>query len=163
MNDNGSGVLFAALINRIFYETFNPEPVQAPLTWPEMSAHVVDMMAREAAGFFGAIPQGLFLIVNDPQSLRKGRFRQELVLLRNILQGAGWRAEVGMPVETRWDGPHLRWRNQIVSFVVNRSTIFFGNTICLAPLLPPIGNGPFMSHPIPLPTQLRLGACSRDR
>jgi hypothetical protein len=113
------------LINRIFYEVFSPEAVQAPPTWLDFRVQVADMVTREALGFFGAKPLDLFLIADDPQSLQNGRFRQELVVLRELFRGAGWRSEVATLVETRWDGRHLRWRDQAVSFVVNRSTDFF--------------------------------------
>jgi len=125
VNDNGSGVIFAALINRIFYETFRPEAAEAPPTWADFTALVADMARSEASAFFGAMPQGLFVILEDPEALRKGRFRQELVLLRDLFRGVGWRSELASPAETRWDGRHLLWRDQAVSCVVNRSTDFF--------------------------------------
>jgi hypothetical protein len=125
MNDNGSGVLFAALINRIFYETFNPESAEAPPAWSDFTARVAEMVSTEAIAFFGAMPGGLFLILEDPHALRTGRFRQELVLLRELFRAAGWPSEVASPADTRWDGRHLLWRDQAVSYVVNRSTDFF--------------------------------------
>ena len=60
-----------------------------------------------------------------PKSLRKGKFRRELQLLCDLLRRRGWRAELGCPAELRWDGRRLLFKEQPVSFIVNRSTDFF--------------------------------------
>ncbi len=127
-NDNGSGLLFAGLINRLFYElsdvgqgkTLEPPPAVSVFT-----EHVISMVRREAETFFGALPQGVLLILDDAESLQGGKFRQELFLLRDLFRAQGWQSAVGSPAETQWDGRHLRWDGQEVSFIVNRSTDFF--------------------------------------
>lgn len=126
-NDNGSGFLFAGLINRVFYELCGLEQDEAIVPPPESSVladHVTSIVESEAKKFFGEWPPGLFLIVDDTESLRRGKFRQELFLLRDHFRGKGWRTEIGSPAETSWDGGQLRWQGQTVSFVVNRSTDF---------------------------------------
>src|ERR1019366_2717029 len=96
-NDNGSGFLFAAIINALDHE---------------------------ARAFFEECPADLFLILDDAESLQHGKFRGELRLLCDLLRRQGWRAEVGCPAQTRWDGRQLLFEGQAVSFIVNRSTDF---------------------------------------
>ena len=67
----------------------------------------------------------MFLILDDTESLQHGKFRTELRLLRDLLRRRGWRAEVGSPPETRWDGRQLLFEGQPVLFIINRSTDFF--------------------------------------
>ncbi|MCS6925561.1 MAG: hypothetical protein NZ578_06625 [Candidatus Binatia bacterium] len=127
-NDNGSGFLFAGLINRLFYDLANLGAcgtVDPPPTVEAFTAHVVDMIRREAVAFFGTLPDGLFLILDDAESLRQGKFRRELFLLRDLLRAQGWQAAVGVPAQLRWVEKELLWDGQAVAFIVNRSTDFF--------------------------------------
>jgi hypothetical protein len=127
-NDNGSGFLFAGLINRIFYElsdsrqrkTLEPPPHVSVIT-----ERIAAMVSQEAEMFFGSLPDGMFLILDDAESLEKGRFRQELLLLCDLFRVRGWQSAVGTADQMQWDGKHLLWNGQEVSFIVTRSTDFF--------------------------------------
>ena len=127
-NDNGSGHLFAALINRAVWELSGPSvraEVEAPPPFDVIAQRVADMLEREARAFFGRRPDGALLIVDDAESLREGRFRDELVLLRDGLSRAGWKVGLAAPEELRRDAARLLWQGCEVAFVVNRSTDFF--------------------------------------
>ncbi len=136
-NDNGSGFLFAALINRFFYEVrglYSDPAIAPPPEFPAVAEHVASMVEREARDFFGEFPRHLFLILDDRESLVRGRFRHELVLLRDLLRQRGWPAELAAPEEIRWNGRQLLWHEQQVSFVINRSTDFFWQDAVFSPL-----------------------------
>jgi hypothetical protein len=127
-NDNGSGFLFAAIINALYYEAAGlsrEQRVVAPAQLPAFNQHIGDLVEEEARAFFGECPAGLFLVLDDDKSLQQGRFRNELQLLCDLLRRRGWQAELGCPAEVRWDGRQLRLRGQAVSFIVTRSTDFF--------------------------------------
>ena len=126
-NDNGSGFLFASLINDVFHGLAglgDAAAVERPMPHSALCAHLVAMVEREAAAFFAGRPDGLFLILDDAHSLQTGRFRQELNLLCALFREQGWRSEIGAPEAVSWDGRHLRWHGQDICFVVNRSTDF---------------------------------------
>lgn len=126
-NDNGSGFLFASLINDVFYGLCGLErdkAVEPPMPHSAFCAHLVKMVEIEATAFFGTLPDGLFLILDDAGSLQSGKFRRELNLLRALFRERGWRAEISSPDETSWDGRQLRWRGEDICFIVNRSTDF---------------------------------------
>ncbi|MGO9473448.1 MAG: hypothetical protein ACLPWS_08565, partial [Rhodomicrobium sp.] len=74
---------------------------------------------------FGERPAGLFLVLDDAQSLHRGKFRKELQLLCDLLYRRGWQIGLGCPAELRWEGQQLLLKGQTVSFAVNRSTDFF--------------------------------------
>jgi len=136
-NDNGSGFVFAALINRAYYDASGVDrrrAIQVPVAFPAFAQDVAEMIEREAAGFFGALPHGLLLILDDAVSLQKGKFRHELLLLRDLCRRAGWKAEISSPAEMHLDGAQLLCRDEPVSFVVNRSTDFFWETEVFTPL-----------------------------
>ena len=127
-NDNGSGLLFAGLINHFSYEASTADwrrTVEAPLPYPDLTERVAGMVERESKQFFGQIPRGLFLILDDADSLQRGRFRRELILLRDHFRHRGWKSEVASNADLRWSGVDLLSRGQKVSFVVNRSTDFY--------------------------------------
>jgi hypothetical protein len=127
-NDNGSGLLFAALINRALWELSGASlrgEVEAPPPFDAIAKRVAEMVEAEARAFFGARPDGALLIVDDAQSLREGRFRDELRLLGDGLSRAGWKVGLAAPEELRREGARLLWRGCVVAFVVNRSTDFF--------------------------------------
>jgi hypothetical protein len=127
-NDNGSGFLFAAIINALYYAAARlarDEMIAAPVNVSAFGGHIADIIEQEAQAFFGKLPADLFLILDDAPSLRQGRFRKELQLLCRLLQQRGWRAAIGYPEETRWDGHRLLFGEEAVSFIVNRSTDFF--------------------------------------
>ena len=136
-NDNGSGFVFAALINRFFYESFPPRerfPVQVPPPFPALADRVASMVEREALEFFGEFPAHLFLILDDRESLTRGRFRHELMRLRDVLRQRGWPAEIGAVEEVHWNGKQLLWNEKEVSFVINRATDFFWRAPVFSPL-----------------------------
>jgi len=127
-NDNGSGLLFAALINRALWELSGPSlraETEAPPSFDAIAQRVAEMVEGEARAFFGGRPDGALLIVDDAESLREGRFRDELLLLRDGLSRAGWKVGLAAPEELRRDGARLLWQGCEVAFVVNRSTDFF--------------------------------------
>ncbi|HUH93280.1 MAG TPA: hypothetical protein VL742_09065 [Casimicrobiaceae bacterium] len=126
-NDNGSGMMFAAILNRLYYELSGVgerRAIEAPPSVPAFGERVLGMIRTEARAFSEG-PSGLVLILDDAQSLRAGKFRHEHVLLRDLCRRAGWRAQTGSPAETTWEGGQLLCRGERVAFVVNRSTDFF--------------------------------------
>ncbi len=127
-NDNGSGFLFAAIINALYYETAGLERdkrIAPPLHLSVFKQRIRDFVEREATAFPGECPGGVCLILDDPESLQQGKFRRELQLLCDLLREGGWRAEAGCPAEASWDGRRLLFKGQAVTFIVNRSTDFF--------------------------------------
>jgi len=127
-NDNGSGFIFVAIINALFYEAAGLEQekqIAAPPRLLEFNQHIGDLVEAEARAFFGEFPVNLFLVLDDTESLRHGKFRRELELLCDLFRRRGWRAELGFPAATRWDGRRLLFEGQPVSFIINRSTDFF--------------------------------------
>ncbi len=127
-NDNGSGLLLAGLINAIFYQ-LAPESerttLEPPLTFPALSEWVAKIVEMEAKRFFGTFPSGIFLILDDAESLNSGKFRSELKLMCHWWRRRGWSVEMAAPEEMDWDGGRLFVKAQEVSVVVNRSTDFF--------------------------------------
>jgi len=127
-NDNGSGFIFAAIINALYYEAAGlgqEKRIAAPDHLPAFNQYIGNLVEQEARAFFGECPADLFLVLDDAESLRQGKFRRELQLLCDLLSQRGWRAELGCPPELRWDGRRLLFKEQPVSFIVNRSTDFF--------------------------------------
>jgi hypothetical protein len=127
-NDNGSGFIFAAIINALYYEAADlrrEQQIVAPAQLPAFGQRIGDLVEEEARAFFGEWPTGLFLVLDDAESLQQGRFRNEHQLLCDLLRRRGSQAELGCPAEVRWDGQQLLLRGQAVSFIVNRSTDFF--------------------------------------
>jgi hypothetical protein len=127
-NDNGSGFLFAAIINAVYYDSAGlagEQHIAAPLRLPAFKQHVADLVEREAKAFFGESPGDLFVVLDDADSLQKGKFRRELELLGELLRRRGWRAALASPAEIRFDGRRALFNDQAVSFIVNRSTDFF--------------------------------------
>jgi hypothetical protein len=136
-NDNGSGFLFAAIINAVYYATARLTQEQqlfAPASTAAFEQHIGDLAEREATGFFGKRPEGLFLVLDDAESLQQGRFRQELRLLCDLLRRRGWQSELARPAELHWDGRDLLFEGRAVSFIINRSTDFFWQSIDFAAL-----------------------------
>ncbi|MDJ0853449.1 MAG: hypothetical protein QNK04_34215 [Myxococcota bacterium] len=136
-NDNGSGFLFAAAINRLFWE-WRKLDRRDDLVSPPLPAafrdRLIEVVAHEAREFFGAHPEGLFLVLDDRDSLAAGRFRRELLGLRDLFREHGWPSELAAPDELRWEGQRLRLGAREVSFVVNRSTDFLWEDGVFAPL-----------------------------
>jgi hypothetical protein len=126
-NDNGSGLLFAALLNEHYYELSgigHDARIVAPEGYGSLAERLIGMIRAEAESFFGGPLRGLLLILDDAESLETGRFRHELALLRDLCRAAGWRSELAAPSETTWSGGQLLYRSEPVAFVVNRSTDF---------------------------------------
>jgi hypothetical protein len=126
-NDNGSGFLYAAALNHLFYELAglgDRRDLEPPVDFAALAGHLADLVEGEARRYFGELPDGLLLVLDDAESLERGRFRNELILLRDLLRGRGWRAELASPADTHWDGRRLLAADGEVRFVVNRSTDF---------------------------------------
>ena len=128
-NDNGSGFIFAAIINALYYEAaglgWEQGIAAPPAPMPTFNQNIAGMVEREARAFFGERPAGLFLVLDDAKSLQRGKFRKELELLCDLLRQRGWQTELGCPAELRWEGEQLLLEGQAVSFIINRSTDFF--------------------------------------
>ncbi|MGH7810564.1 MAG: hypothetical protein ACREP5_09845, partial [Candidatus Binatia bacterium] len=136
-NDNGSGFLFAALINRLFYELSGfaaDRSIEEPPSIGGFKDQLATFIEREAEEFFGVLPDGLFYILETSAALRTGKFYRELVLLRDLLREHGWRSEIGAPEDLRWDDKHLLLDRRPVVFVINRSTDFFWEAETFGPL-----------------------------
>ena len=127
-NDNGSGLLFAGLINESFHDLLEPArraALESPPTAADLGGRIKQMVRREAEEFFGTFPEGLFLILDEPEALERGKFGAEMGMLRELFREEGWPSEVGSTADLRWDGEQLRHGGEPVSFIVNRSTDFF--------------------------------------
>jgi hypothetical protein len=127
-NDNGSGFLFAAIANHVYYEGCDEATrrrLEPPPDPARFRRRIADRMEAELRAFFGERPGGLGAVLDDADSLRQGRFRHELTLLRDLLRESGREAELAAPEDLAWDGRRLRAHGEPVDFVVNRSTDFF--------------------------------------
>jgi hypothetical protein len=127
-NDNGSGFLFSAIINALYYEAARLEEsksIAAPVSLPTFTEFIENVVEQEAGTFFQGQPTGALFILDDEESMRSGKFRNEHRLLSHLFQRKGWQAKIGCPVETRWNGRQLLFDGQPVTFVINRSTDFF--------------------------------------
>ena len=127
-NDNGSGFLFAAIINALYYEAagLNQEKwIAAPAPLTVFNKRIVELVKQEARVSFEDLPTDVFLILDDAELLHQGKFRKELRLLRALFRGRGWPAELACPAELRWNGRQLLFEGRAVTFIVNRSTDFF--------------------------------------
>jgi hypothetical protein len=136
-NDNGSGFLFSAIINGLYYEAARlgeSQSIMAPAALPAFTEYIARVVEQEARTFFQGHATGLFLILDDDVSLRSGKFRNEHGLLSRLLLRQGWQAKVGSPIETRWNGRQLLFDGEPVAFVVNRSTDFFWQSGAFAAL-----------------------------
>lgn len=127
-NDNGSGLLYAALINEGMYGLLSAQDrdaAVAPISAEELERRIIGMVHDEATQFFGSMPDGLFLILDDPESLQRGKFLREMEMLRDLFRRNGLAAEVGAVTDLSWSDGELRFAGKPVAFVVNRSTDFF--------------------------------------
>ena len=83
-NDNGSGFLFAAIINAVYCEAAglgSEQGIASPAGLPASEQHIVRMVEEEAKAFSGERPAGLFLVLDDAESIQRGKFRKELQML----------------------------------------------------------------------------------
>lgn len=136
-NDNGSGFLFAALINRLYFEwagLANDSEIEQPPTAADFQQHLVDCIAAEAQAFFGEIPRGGYLILDDAASLARGRFRREHALLCSALRARNLCCATAAPAQLSAHGERLACAGTDVRFVIDRSTDFFWETDAFAPL-----------------------------
>lgn len=126
-NDNGSGLLFAAQINRVYYEHCLADDIaiRPPSSLDDLHARVLGKIEQEARTCLHTqYPDGV-LILDDRDSLAKGRFREELVRLATLSRAQGWRTHIAAPEDLVWNDGSLLVDGEPVSFVVNRSTDFF--------------------------------------
>jgi hypothetical protein len=161
-NDNGSGFLFAAHINHAFYEVFglaDRAGIEPPVPFSDFAERVAGLVEREARGVFGARAAGLLVVVDDASSFERGRFRDELVLLRDLLRRRGWPAEIAPPEALRWNGARLALEDREVCFVVNRSTDFFWQGEATASLRIAWGAGRVYVAPNPFTYATRSDKC----
>ncbi len=157
-NDNGSGFLFAAIINALYYDAAGlaqEQRIAAPAQLPAFYLHIGDLVEEEAKAFLGEHPAGLLLVLEEAESLQQGRFRRELQLLCELLRRRGWRAELGSPEQVRWDGRQLLFRGQAVSFIINRSTDFFWQSEAFSALRTAYGAGAVYVAPNPFTYAIR--------
>lgn len=134
-NDNGSGFLFASIINRAYYQVAglaSDPSIEAPRAG--FDEVVAAMVEQEAQAFFGRRPEGLVLILDDAESLEHGHFGVEHQLLAALLQARGWDSAIGAPEELSVARHTLRHGGRDVSFVVNRSTDFLWQGDAFGPL-----------------------------
>lgn len=118
-NDNGSGFFFAALINHYFYELSGlgrRQGVEPPPTISAFSERLLGMIEQETEIFFGDTGSGFFLILDDLESLESGKFRDEHVMLRDLLRHRGCDAELAAPGALSWNGRDLLFQDRAVSF-----------------------------------------------
>ena len=121
-------VSFAAIINDLYHRVASlgqEKSIAPPAQFSAFNRRIGDLMEQEARSFFEECPDGLFLVLDDAESLHRGKLRTELRLLCDLFRRKGWRAELGCPAETRWNGWQLLFDGQPVCFIVNRSTDFF--------------------------------------
>jgi hypothetical protein len=127
-NDNGSGFLFASLVNRQYYEVSGigrDESIEVPVDYPTFARRVSEMIRTETDASGAKALSGMVLILDDADSLREGRFRHELVLLRDLCRGAGWTSEICSPEDLRWERGRLLCEGERVASVINRTTDFY--------------------------------------
>jgi hypothetical protein len=127
-NDNGSGMMFAAILNRVDYELSGIGErlaLDVPPSVPSFGQRVLGMIRTEIRDPSDGPLPGLVLILDDAESLSEGKFRNEHLLLRDLCRSAGWRAETASPAETTWEGGQFLCRGERVAYVINRSTDFF--------------------------------------
>jgi len=151
-NDNGSGMMFAAILNRVYYELSGlgeGRALEAPPSVAAFGQRVLGLIRTEVPAFSEGPSPDLVLILDDAESLREGKFRQEHQLLRDLCRGAGWRAETASPAETTWEGGRLLCRGERVAFVINRSTDFFWEGEGFAALRSAYAEGSVVVEPNP--------------
>jgi hypothetical protein len=157
-NDNGSGFLFASIINELFYdaaELKRENRIAPPASISAFRATIAGLVEREANAFFGRRSDGLVLVVDDAQTLRNGKFRGEHRLICDLLGERGWRAAIGSPSDTRSDGERLTLDGQTVAFVINRSTDFFWRSDAFAALRQVYESGGLYAAPNPFTYAVR--------
>ena len=68
-NDNGSGFLFAAIINALYHEVVGlgqERQIATPAGLPAFEHHIADLIEREAKAFFGEGRADLFFVLDMP-------------------------------------------------------------------------------------------------
>ena len=152
VNDNGSGFLFASILNSTYYRLAGlaAEPrLEPPPSHAALGDHVVAMIAQEARAFFGDHTAGACFILDDPASLAHGHFRVEHELLAALLRARGWEVAIGAPEDLVIRDRELRHHGRAVRFVVNRSTDFFWRGEAFGPLRQAFADGGVYVAPNP--------------
>jgi hypothetical protein len=171
-NDNGSGFIFAAIINALYYEAAELERekrIAAPDQVAAFKRRIGDLVEREAVAFFKKYPDCLFLVLDDAESLQRGKFFQELQLLNDLFCQHGWQSEIAGPSELQWNGQTLLCNGRAVSFIVNRSTDFFWQSKVFSALCKAYQAGQVCIAPNPFTYATRSGSpcvarrCRRER
>lgn len=161
-NDNGSGFLFAALINRLFYELSDlaqERSIEEPPSMGALTEELALFIERETQGFFGALPDGLLFVLDTADTLGRGKFYREFILLRDFLRHRGWHSEIGTPDDLRWDGNDLLLNHQRVVFVINRATDFFWEAEAFSALRAAYLDGKVYIAPNPFTYATRSDKC----
>ena len=84
-NDNGSGFLFAAIINRLSYDAVPAQGLAPPATIVGFRRKVADLVESEAIAFFGKRPSELLLILHQrTQILTVAHDRAAIVAMRSL-------------------------------------------------------------------------------
>ena len=151
-NDNGSGMMFAAILNCLYDELSGiaeRRGLEAPPSVAAFGQQVLAMIRTEAPALSQLPSPGLVLILDDDESLREGKFRHEHLLLRDLCRSAGWRAETGSPADTAWEGGQLLCRGERVAFIINRSTDFLWEDDVFSALRSAYAEGSVVVQPNP--------------
>ena len=136
-NDNGSGFMFAARINRCFYELAGLEGdrfIEAIPPLPEFGHRLRKMVEQEAQGFHDDIPDGLFLVLDDSRVPTNREVSARASPAQGAVPAMGPDLEIGAPEDLTWTGEELSYCGTPVSFIVNRSTDFLWERETFAPL-----------------------------
>jgi len=150
-NDNGSGFLFAAWLNRCYWEAFGPlDRVQPPLSLAEQGERLVAMLAADVEAVLGRRPSGGVLILDDGPSLERGKFRAEHRMLADLLERQGWTVRIAAPQALEEVAGRLQVAGLPLAVVINRSTDFFWRGAALAPLWRAWRSGSVYVTPNPL-------------
>lgn len=125
-NDNGSGFLFASRINRLRHRLMLADApgIQAPETERHLGQRILAMIHEEARALLTRPPGNGLLILDDADSLKTGKFRDEHRRLAELVAKDGWRTVIATPQALVWTGSALQANGTAVDFVVNRSTDF---------------------------------------
>ncbi|ELR64873.1 hypothetical protein C942_01963 [Photobacterium marinum] len=153
-NDNGSGFLFAGLLNSIYYQNVlvnhdNNNHIIPPPPYSELCRIILNMLKAETDTFFDQKPDGMMLILDDAASLNHGKFSVEHQLMATIGREAGWETDIESPESLQQDRERLTTNGKPTDFVINRSTDFLWQSKELQPLVKAYNKGNVYIAPNP--------------